>query len=85
MLDFLDGGPVPLLFPLMAEGIGLQYPARTVFGPCVLDASIEGPLLKMRTTPPRPGFNTYGFINGFGVSSLLLFVVLYATGQVRRF
>lgn len=77
VLDFVDGGPVPLLFPLVTDGVGLQYPARTVFGAGPFGVAIEGPLLALRTTAPRPGFNTYGFINGFGVTSLLLFVVVY--------
>lgn len=77
VLDFLDGGPVPLLFPLWAEGIGLQYPARTVFGSGPFGVSIDGPLVALRLSTPRSGFNSYGFISGFGVTSLLLFVLVY--------
>ncbi|MFB6095430.1 MAG: metal-dependent hydrolase, partial [Halodesulfurarchaeum sp.] len=32
VLDFVDGGPVPLLYPFIKEGVGLKYPAITVFG-----------------------------------------------------
>lgn len=78
LLDFLDGGPVPLLFPFVETGVGLRYPARAVFEPMFPWIGIEGPIVTLRTTAPRPGFNTYGFITGVGVASLLLFGVVYA-------
>lgn len=84
LLDFLAGGPVPLLFPLVETGVGLQYPARTVFGPAFPWIGIEGPLVTLRTTVPRSGFNTYGFITGFGVSSLLLFGIIYTGLSIER-
>lgn len=83
LLDFLDGGPVPLLYPLIEQGIGLQYPARTVFGTGILGVTIEGPLVALRTTIPRPGFNTYGFITGNGVASMVLFIVIYTGMQMK--
>lgn len=78
LLDLLDGGPVPLLYPLVETGIGLEYPARTVFGTGLLGVAVDGPLVAVRTAAPSPGFNTYGFIRGFGVASMLLFFVVYA-------
>lgn len=78
LLDLLDGGPVPFLFPFDETGIGLLYPARAVFDPMFPWIGIEGPLVILRTTTPQPGFNTYGFITGVGVASLLLFGVVYA-------
>lgn len=83
VLDFLDGGPLPLLYPIVEIGVGLQYPARTVFGTGLFGVSIEGPLVLLRTATPRPGFNTYGFITGYGVTSLLLFLIVYASRQQR--
>lgn len=83
LLDIVDGGPVPLLYPAITEGIGLQYPARTVFGTGPLGVTTEGPLVALRTTAPRGGFNTYGFINGFGVMSLLVFVSVYVGLHLR--
>lgn len=77
ILDFIDGGPVPLLFPIYTTGIGLEYPVRTVFGEGLLGVTFHGPLVTLRTTAPRPGFNTYGFIDGAGVASLLVFVIIY--------
>jgi hypothetical protein len=77
VLDFVDGGPVTLLFPFVETGIGLQYPVRTVFGAGPLGVWWEGPLVTLRTTAPRPGHNTYGFIKGAGVASLLAFVTVF--------
>lgn len=76
LLDFVGGGPVPLLYPLVDAGVGLQYPVRTVFGVDPVGVAFQGPLVQIRSTVPRPGYNTYGFINGFGVTSVLLFVVI---------
>ncbi|WP_254538270.1 metal-dependent hydrolase [Halomarina litorea] len=77
VLDVVDGGPVPLLFPFVEGGLGLEYPVRTVFGEGPLGVSFEGPLVTLREATPRPGFNTYGFLGGAGVSSALLFLTVY--------
>lgn len=76
LLDFVDGGPVPLLYPFVETGIGLQYPVRTVFGEGPLGLAFKGPLVTLRQATPRPGHNTYGFITGAGVASLLAFLTL---------
>lgn len=78
VLDFVDGGPVPLLYPLVETGVGLEYPVRTVFGQRPLGVTFEGSLVQLRTAAPRGGYNTYGFIDGFGVASALLFLTVYA-------
>jgi hypothetical protein len=77
LLDFVDGGPVPLFFPFVAEGVGLQYPVRTVFGQGLLGLAFEGPLVRLRVLAPRPGYNTYGFIKGAGVASAIAFLTVY--------
>lgn len=77
LLDFVDGGPVPLLYPLIETGVGLQYPARVAFGAGALGVAIDGPLATLRTTAPNPGFNQYGFVHGEGVAIALLFTVIY--------
>lgn len=77
VLDFVGGGPVPLLFPLLRTGIGLQYPAQTVFGQGPVGLTVDGALVQLRTTAPRSGFNSYGFINGLGVANMLLFLTVY--------
>lgn len=81
VLDFLDGGPVPLLFPLIDTGIGLQYPVQTVFGYGPLGITFEGPVVALRTVAPRPGNNTYGFLSGGGVASMLLFGLVYVSDR----
>lgn len=78
VLDFVDGGPVPLFYPFLETGIGLQYPIRTVFGTGPFGIAFRGPLVTLHTTQPRPGHNTYGFITGNGVASALLFAIIYA-------
>lgn len=81
LLDFVDGGPVTLLFPVVETGVGVQYPAQTVFGRGLLGVSLEGALVTVRMASTRLGFanpevatNTYGFLTGTGVASLLTFV-----------
>jgi membrane-bound metal-dependent hydrolase YbcI (DUF457 family) len=77
LLDVVDGGPVPLLYPFVERGIGLQFPARTVFGRDPLGISVEGQVVATRVTAPRPGFNEYTFIDAAGVAWLLAFLVIY--------
>lgn len=47
------------------------------FGEGPLGVAFQGPRLALDAKSPRPGFNTYGFINSFGVASTLLFVIVY--------
>jgi membrane-bound metal-dependent hydrolase YbcI (DUF457 family) len=77
LLDVLDGGPVPLLFPLVESGVGLRYPARVAFGEGLLGFAVRGPVVALRTTAPRGGFNAFGFLNGFGVASLVAFAAVF--------
>jgi hypothetical protein len=84
LLDLLDGGPVPLLFPLVDTGIGIQYPVQTVFGDSLLGLRFEGPLVDLRASTPQPTNNTYGFIRGEGVASMMLFGIVYLNDWWRR-
>ena len=84
VLDVIDGGPVPLLYPLVEGGIGFQYPAQTVFGRGPVGLAVEGQLIATRTTAPRPGFNTYGFITGDGIAWALVFLVLFVGIERNR-
>lgn len=85
LLDFFDGGPVPLFFPLVESGVGLSYPAKIAFGEGLLGVAIDGPLFALRGATPRPGHNAYGFINGTGITSALVLTVIYlATGPSIR-
>lgn len=84
ILDLLDGGPVPLLYPFVETGVGLRYPVQTVFGQGPIGLRFEGPLVALRTAGVRPENDTYGFLQGGGVASLLLFVVVYANDRLRH-
>lgn len=77
LLDVVEGGPAPLLAPLVETGVGFRYPVRVSFGEGLLGIRFHGPFVELVSTTPRPGFNTYGFVNGFGVTSMLVFVVLF--------
>jgi len=77
VLDLIDGGPVPALFPFFERGLGLQYPAQTVFGRGPIGLWIEGPLITTQAAAPRPGYNTYGFLTGEGIAWALVFVVIF--------
>jgi hypothetical protein len=80
VLDLVDGGPVPLLYPFFEQGFGLQYPARTVFSLGTVD--VEGSLVAIRTGAPDPENRTYGFITGAGVASMLAFATVYLGSKV---
>lgn len=77
VLDLLDGGPVPLLFPFFETGIGLQYPVQIAFGEGLLGVSLQHVPVAVRVTEPRPGFNTYGFLRGYGIAWALVFAIIY--------
>lgn len=83
-LDVLDGGPVPLLFPVVTQGLGLVFPATVTFGQGLLGVVVEGPLVALHSTAPRVGHQTFGFFQGAGVASLLAFLVAYAAGERAR-
>ena len=84
LLDLLDGGPVPLLYPLVPTGVGLEYPVGVTFGTGLFGVALEGSLVAFRTTAPKPGFNTYGFLKGFGVASMLTFFAVYVGLSTRQ-
>lgn len=77
VLDILDGGPVPLLYPFVEQGVGLQYPAQLVFGADPVGLAVRGPLVTLRVTTPRSGYGEYGFLTGEGIALALTFVVLF--------
>lgn len=74
-LDVLDGGPVPFFYPFIKTGIGLEFPIKIAFHSfsfLFLDAPVQ-----LVYAVPRAGFNTYEMLSGFGVASLLLFVLVF--------
>lgn len=77
LLDILDGGPVPLLAPFIDVGIGLSYPAELVIGERVTSTTVQNPLPSLNTHSPSRTRTTYPILSGYGVLSMLVFVVLY--------
>ncbi|TYL36428.1 hypothetical protein CV102_22660 [Natronococcus pandeyae] len=87
VLDILEGVTVPLLYPLVATGVGFTYPMTVVFGPDAgaLWFALEGPPVALEFGEPRLGHatdpdvteNTYGVIDGYGVASTLTFLFVY--------
>jgi len=76
VLDILDGGPVPLLYPFAEQGVGLRYPAQLVFGADPVGLAVRGPVVALRVTTPRSGYGAYGFLTGEGIAWALTFVAL---------
>jgi len=76
-LDVLDGGPAPLLYPFVKAGIGFQYPMEIAFGEGLLGVTLRNAPLAVRVIEPQPGFNTYGFLRGYGIAWVLVFAVIY--------
>lgn len=84
LLDLLDGGPTPLLYPFVTSGVGLVFPATVTFGQGPLGVVVDGPLVALRPATPRTGYQSFGFVNGFGAASALAFLAAYAVGERRR-
>lgn len=82
LLDAVDGGPVPLLYPLVRTGAGLTYPATLSFGEGVLGVAVHGPVVAVRTSAPSAGYGTFGFVDGSGVASALAFAAAYVGRQL---
>lgn len=79
LLDILDGGPVPLLYPLVREGIGLTFPAELVLNQQI--GSIRNPLPAPRMVPTKSDRVTYSLVTGYGVLSALSFLLIYVGTQ----
>lgn len=82
LLDFIDGGPVTLLAPVVAEGVGLEYPMRVFFGESAVSVTSSGPVVRLRVGTPRNCVHPYTPLDSVGVASTLLFVTLYAKWYV---
>lgn len=84
LLDFLDGGPVTFLYPLIETGVGLKYPTEIVFGNTVQDVAVHNPLPRIHANPTNSSRETYPLVNGYGVLSILVFVTVYLGVEPRR-
>lgn len=86
VFDLLEGGPVPLLFPVVRSGLGVVYSLDVVFGTGPFGVAFRGWPLGIEVDSLRTGHtaaavdtNRYGFLDGFGVASLLALVVTVAS------
>lgn len=77
LLDLLDGNPVPWLWPFVRQGYGIHFPMRIAFGEGLLGFRLEGLPVAIHTGVPRKGHQTFGLVNGFGVASMLAFLVAF--------
>ena len=81
VLDILDGGPVPFFYPFIKTGIGLEFPLEIAFHS--FSFSFLNDPVRLIYAVPRTGFNTYGTFSGFGVASMILFVIVYLGTRKR--
>lgn len=81
LLDLLDGGPVPFLYPIVDAGVGLHYPAQLVLQDTV---AIRNPLPEVRVGTPNRSRQTYPIVTGYGVLSGLTFLTVYLGERLRR-
>lgn len=83
LLDFVDGGPVLVLYPLFDVGIGLRYPAQLVIGSATTVA-VTNPLPQLTANAATRGPATYPLVDGYGVLSFLTFLVIYVGREANR-
>jgi len=84
LLDFIDGGPVTFLYPLIETGVGLEYPSQIVFGDAVQDVAVRNPLPRVQADATNSAREAYSLVNGYGILSALVFVTVYFGIQPRR-
>lgn len=77
LLDFLDDGPVTLLYPLIETGVGLESQTRVVFGDAVQDAAVHDPLPRVQIGSTNLSRKSYPLLNGYGILSILAFLSIY--------
>jgi hypothetical protein len=83
-LDFLDGGPVTFLYPVIETGVGLDYPTNIVFGDAVQDVAVRDPLPDVKVNPTNSNRETYSLINGYGVLSVFVFITVYFGSESKH-
>ncbi|MBX0297871.1 metal-dependent hydrolase [Haloarcula nitratireducens] len=82
VLDFLDGGPVSVLYPFLDLGVGLRYPAELVLGEQLTQTGIQNPAPTVTVGTPSRSRTSYALLNGYGVLSGLVFLVVYFSDAV---
>ena len=94
-LDIIEGVPVPLLYPIVATGVGFAYPMEILFGPDqgLFWFSFEGAPITVEFDQPREGWASsnpnsprtrFRFINEFGVASTLTFFIVYLGTKLQN-
>lgn len=92
LLDFVDGSGLYALYPLTDAGLGLSYPLTVTFGDGLLGFQFERwpVVLSVESAPtgyaesPSVDRNTFGFLAGYGVASVLTFSIIYAGERYRE-
>lgn len=88
-LDIIEGVTVPLFYPVISTGIGLVYPMVLLVGPEAgplwfafdgLPISLEfGGLRTGHAVSDEVDSNEFGFVNGYGVATMLTFIVVFVS------
>jgi hypothetical protein len=76
LLDFLDGGPLSLLYPLVNVGIGLYHPTELIVRETAGTTGVSEPPPTVGVSSPSRDQITYLLVTGCGVFAGLLFFVL---------
>jgi hypothetical protein len=84
LLDFLDGGPVTFLYPLIETGVGLEYPTQIVFGDTIQDVAVRNPLPRVHAGATNSSREAYSLMNGHELLSSVVFVTVYLGLEPRR-
>lgn len=79
LLDIVDGGIVPLLYPIITKGVGIIFPLKI----SVQDLSILGAPIEVVYKEPKLSY-TYEILNGYGIVSLFIFAMIYVGDKLRK-
>lgn len=76
-LDFLDGGPVTVLYPIIKTGVGLEYSTQIVFGDATHDVTVQNPVPRVQVGETNASRKAYSLLNGYGFLSGIAFLIVY--------
>lgn len=90
-LDIIEGVTIPIFYPIITTGVGLSYPMGLLVGPEAgplwfafegLPVSLEfGELKTGHAASDEIDSNEFGFLNGYGVTTMLTFVIVFASRE----
>lgn len=72
ILDVLEGGAVPLLYPIFSTGVGIIFPLKI----SIHDFSISGAPVEVVYEEPKLSY-TYEILSGYGLISFFIFAMVY--------